>query len=382
MNIVLFIFARPILNLVAPNQNNDTKIKIFRALNVLVLLLHVLDLILVSVTSDYRNYFINLGYSLMIIYASMIAYSFLGTLSKKRFGRQRTVDEKTIYTETYSTRLVNLLLLIVIVFTTIYGLIIVWGADSLLETTGIFGLLMAFLAFTSSVWAPDIISGLIILNSESIEDGDVVLIDGHSNEYVISRVTLIYVVLYDIRNNHRTLMRNSLFTSNRVDNLSRVASTKGIRQPLKYNIGYPQFTGNQDARAAQLAEFKENIDHLFAGAEKSCAENEDIKINDSVPFEWALTSAGDYALEYTLWIYLERIPNTKITSTLRKHLMGTIYKVNEAVYTSSILEDIDLSTPDVITATIATPAPQPQQKPAPAQKHKRPEKADSNLPMV
>ena len=382
LNIVLFIFARPILNLVAPNQNNDTKIKIFRALNVLVLLLHVLDLILVSVTSDYRNYFINLGYSLMIIYASMIAYSFLGTLSKKRFGRQRMVDNKTIYTETYSTRLVNLLLLIVIVFTTIYGLIIVWGANSLLETTGIFGLLMAFLAFTSSVWAPDIISGLIILNSESIEDGDVVLIDGHSNEYVISRVTLIYVVLYDIRNNHRTLMRNSLFTSNRVDNLSRVASTKGVRQPLKYNIGYPQFTGNQDARAAQLAEFKENIDHLFAGAEKSCAENEDIKINDSVPFEWALTSAGDYALEYTLWIYLERIPNTKITSTLRKHLMGTIYKVNEAVYTSSILENIDLSTPDVITATIATSAPQLQQKPAPAPKHKRPEKADSNLPMA
>ena len=165
-----------------------------------------------------------------------MAYSFLGALSKKRFGRERTVDEKTIYTETYSTRLVNLLLLIVIVFTTIYGLIIIWGANSLLETTGIFGLLMAFLAFTSSVWAPDIISGLIVLNSESIEDGDVVLIDGHSNEYVISRVTLIYVVLYDIRNNHRTLMRNSQFTSNRVDNLSRVASSKGVRQALKYNI--------------------------------------------------------------------------------------------------------------------------------------------------
>ena len=355
LNIVLFIFARPILNFVAPNQNNDTKIKIFRALNVLVLLLHILDLILVSVTSDYRNYFINLGYSLMIIYASMMAYSFLGALSKKRFGRERTVDEKTIYTETYSTRLVNLLLLIVIVFTTIYGLIIIWGANSLLETTGIFGLLMAFLAFTSSVWAPDIISGLIVLNSESIEDGDVVLIDGHSNEYVISRVTLIYVVLYDIRNNHRTLMRNSQFTSNRVDNLSRVASSKGVRQALKYNIGYPQFTGDEQARAAQLADFKEKIDNLFEGAEKSCAGNEDIKINESSTFEWALTNAGDYALEYTLWIYLERIPSTKVTSTLRKHLMGTMYKVNEAVYTSSVLEGIDLSTPDLIQAKITTP---------------------------
>ena len=78
-----------------------------------------------------------------------------------------------------------------------------------------------------------------------------------------------------------------------------------------------------------------------------------IKINEVKPFEWALTNAGDYALEYTLWIYLERIPNTKITSRLRQHLMGTIYKVNEEVYTASILENIDLSTPDVIQAKIA-----------------------------
>ena len=382
LNIALFVLARPLLNLIAPNQNNDAKIKIFRALNILVLLLHVLDLVLTGANSNYRHYFINLGYSLMIIYAGMIAYSFFGTLSKRRFGRERIVDQKKVYSETYSTRLVNLILLVLIIVTTIYALILIWGANSLLETTGIFGILMAFLAFTSSVWAPDIISGLIILNSESIEDGDVVVIDGHSNEYVISRVTLIYVILYDIRNNHRTLMRNSLFTSNRVDNLSRVASTKGVRQALKYNIGYPQFTGHAGERAAQLAEFKDSIDKLFSGAEESCKANEDIKINETIAFEWALTSAGDYALEYTLWIYLERIPNTKITSTLRKHLMGTIYKVNEAVYTSSILENIDLSTPDVIQATVTTSAPQVQPKPAPVTKHKRPEKADSNLPMA
>ncbi len=364
LNITLFLLARPLLNLIAPDQNNESKIKIFRALNIFVLLLHILDLVLSGTSSNYRHYFINLGYSLMVIYAGMIAFSFLGTLSKKRFGRERMVDQKKIYSETYSTRLVNLILLVIIVVTTIYALIMIWGANSLLETTGIFGLLMAFLAFTSSVWAPDIISGLIILNSESIEDGDVVVIDGHANEYVISRVTLIYVILYDIRNNHRTLMRNSLFTSHRVDNLSRVASTKGVRQALTYKIGYPKFTGSKDDRASQLAEFKETIDKLFLGAEESCKENDNVKINENAPFEWALTNAGDYALEYTLWIYLERIPSTKITTTLRKHLMGTINKVNEAVYTSSILENVDLSTPDVLQANIEMHQPQPGPKPS------------------
>ena len=353
LNIALFIFAKPLLNLIAPSEDNTSKVKIFRALNILVLILHVLDLILTGTTSNYHHYFINLGYSLMIIYAGMLAYSFLGSMSKKRFGRERQLDNKTVYSETYSTRLVNLILLVLVAMTAIYTLIVIWNADGLLGPTGIFGILMAFLAFTSSVWAPDIISGLIILNSQSLEDGDVVVIDGHKNEYVISRVTLIYVVLYDIRNNHRTLMRNSLFTGQRVDNLSRVASTNGVRQAMTYKIGYPQFTGRADDRAAQLKAFRDTIEDMFTRTFEACKEREDIKINEVKPFEWALTNAGDYALEYTLWIYLERIPNTKITSRLRQHLMGTIYKVNEEVYTASILENIDLSTPDVIQAKIS-----------------------------
>jgi len=363
LNIALFIFAKPLLNLIAPSEDNTSKVKIFRALNVLVLLLHFLDLILTGATSNYHHYFIKLGYSLMIIYAGMLVYSFFGSLSKKRFGRERVQDDKTVYSETYSTRLVNLVLLVLIAMTAIYTLIVIWEADGLLGPTGIFGILMAFLAFTSSVWAPDIISGLIILNSQSLEDGDVVVIDGHKNEYVISRVTLIYVILYDIRNNHRTLMRNSLFTGQRVDNLSRVASTNGVRQGLTYKIGYPEFTGHKEDRAAQLKNFRDTIEDMFTQAFEVCKEREDIKINETKPFEWALTNAGDYALEYTLWIYLERIPNTKITSRLRQHLMGTIYKVNEEVYTASILENIDLSTPDVISAKIADAPTPPPAKP-------------------
>jgi len=366
LNIVLFIFAKPILNAVAPNQDNSTKIKIFRALNVLVLLLHVLDLVLRRTGGEaYQSYFINLGLSLMIIYAGMFVHSFCGSLSKKRFGRSREQDNKTIYTETYNSRLVSIVLLAVIIVTTIYGLIKIWGADSLLGTTGIFGIFIGFLAFTSSIWAPDIISGLIVLNSDMLEDGDVVTISGHDNEYIIARVTLIYVVLYDVRNNHRTLIRNSKFMDNRIDNISRIASSDGVRQALVYNIGYPQFSSDMQNREAELNDFKQNINELFERAYTASCEAENIKVNCNKPFEWALTNAGDYALEYTLWIYLERIPNSKVTGKIRQHLMGTIYKVNEAVYTASILEDIDLSTPDIVQANITNvlPAQPPKSRP-------------------
>ncbi len=346
-NIVLFLLAKPILTLIDRTSVTESKVRLFRSVNVIVFGLHMLGLLLIRANIQYQSYFINIGYSIMAIYGMMLFYNLLGAQSKKRFGKERTLDGKPVYMETYSSRMVNLVLMVILILTTIYILILIWNAQNLFA--GIYGILAAFLAFTSSIWAPDIISGLIILNTEILEDGDVVIIDGHPNEYVIGRVTLIYVVLYDIRNNHRTLMRNSQFTERRIDNLSRVTSSSGVRKGLLYKIGYPAFTGSKEERLAALADFKKSVGDMFEAANKNCVDDEDIMINPAKPFDWAMTNAGDYALEYTLWIYLERIPNTKITSTIRKHLMGTIYKVNEAVYEASIAENIDLSTPDVLS---------------------------------
>lgn len=346
INITLLIYARPIVNLTDPDKDNSTKVSVLRTLNILVLILHAIDLLFLSLNKGYQHYFINVGVSLMAVYGGLFVYSLSCYLSRKRFGIQKTFDDNTVYLDSYSSRLVDLILLVVIILSTVYTLIKIWGADSMLETTGIFGIIFAFLAFTSSIWAPDIISGLIILNTEMLVDGDVVQVDGQPDEYVISKVTLIYVILYDVRNNHRVLIRNNQFIRNKIDNLSRIASTDGIRQSLTYKIGYPEFDGqNKDERAEQLSEFTNRVDRMFTHAQENCTDKPDITINEGRSFEWALTNTGDYALEYTLWIYLERIPNTKVTAKIRRHLMGSIYKVNEAVYQASIVEGLDLSTP-------------------------------------
>ena len=348
LNVILLIFARPIVNLVAPGQNNDARVRILRGLNVLVIALHGLDFALRQTVAGYEGYVIKLGSSLMVGYGGVFLHSLAGTFSMRRFGRTREQDEQRIFVETYNSRLVGIVLLAVIVVTTIYILIKVWGADSLLETTGIFGIFIAFLAFTSSIWAPDIVSGLIILNSDILADGDVVVIEGQPDEYIIARVTLIYVVLYDVRNNHRTLMRNTQFIDSRIDNLSRIASSDGVRQSYTYKIGYPEMGDTAEARTAALAAYRARIDAMFQAANAACIENVDVLINPNAPFEWALTSAGDFALEYTLWFYLDRIPNTKITATIRRHFMGTLYRVNDAVFTAAVEHGVDLSTPEIV----------------------------------
>lgn len=375
LNIILLIFAKPLVRLADPDKENKTKVSVFRALNILVFVLHIVDLTFLRLNKSYENYFIHIGLTLMALYISLFLYGFSCYLSRKRFGIEKTFDDTTVYLDSYSSRLVDLLMLIVVALTTIYMLIKIWGADSMLETTGIFGIVFAFLAFTSSIWAPDIISGLIILNTEMLVDGDVVIVNDHKDEYVISKVTLIYVILYDIRNNHRTLIRNNQFIKNKIDNISRMASTDGLRKSLTYKIGYPQFNAQtREEREAQLKSFKNKVDKMFTLAQENCTDKADIMINNSRNFEWALTNAGDFALEYTLWIYLERIPNTKVTAKIRKHLMGTIYKVNEAVYTASILEGLDLSTPALSQVELVSKAhPQPYNG---VEK----EKAEVNLP--
>lgn len=354
LNIILLVLSRPIINFLAPDQDNKTKIKIAQALNLLVLIFQFVDFGMRQSFDWYGDgYLRNLGISLMVIYTGVFIYSASGTFTRKRFGKSRTLDDKVTYIESYNSRLVNLVALAVIILTVIYVLIQIWGADSLLETTGIIGILLVFLGFTSSIWAPDIVSGLIILNSEMLVDGDVVVIDGHDDEFIIARVTLIYAVLYDIRNNHRTLLRNTQFIQSRIDNLSRIASSDGIRQAFKYNIGYPEFSEKRQDREKELAAFQKNIGDMFTRSYEACQTNDEIKINKNKPFEWAMTNAGDYALEYTMWVYLDRIPNTKVTATIRRHLMGTLYKVNEAVFAASVIEGVDLSTPDLVNARIS-----------------------------
>lgn len=348
INILLFVFASQILSLIGVPKEDTSKVKIFRFLNILMLILHAMDIVLVAFNASYQNIFIKLALTLFVLYLGLFLFAVASYFCRKKFGRKKEIDSKKVYFDTYSSRLVGLILSVLVWIIVVYTLIKVWGADSMLETTGIFGILMAFLAFTSSIWAPDIISGLIILNSEMLEDGDIVVIDGYPNEYLINKVSFIYTVLFNVRNNHRTIVKNSRFIQSKIDNLSKIASIDGVRQKLVYNIGYPDFSKlDKEERLQGLSRFQKNLDKMFTSANDVCIANKEVKINDTKPFEWALTSTGDYALEYSLWFYLERIPNTKVTATIRKHLMGTVNKINHAVYEASIEFNVDLSTPDL-----------------------------------
>ena len=354
VNFLLFIFAKPIVMWVSGGRENATKTSIFKAINVLLLIMHGLDVLLVGAYPEYQRYFIRMGLSLVLVYISLLLFGFSTQYARKRFGRSRESNGDITYYDSYNSRLIEIVILTVIIFLTAYCLIKVWNANSLLETTGIFGILAAFLAFTSSTWAPDVIGGLLILNSEMLEDGDVVCIDGYPDEYIINRVSFMYTTLFDVRNNHRTLLRNHRFTQAKVDNISKLASSDGVRLALRYHIGYPEITGDsEEQRLSEHKSFQKTVDAMFTRVFENCSTDSAIKINRNKTFEWRMTNAGNYALEYTLWYYLDRIPNTKVTATARKYIIGTAYLINEEVFESSAVYNLNLSTPDLVSANLS-----------------------------
>ncbi len=346
VNILLLFLAKPLLSLIKVEDSNKTTIRIFQSVNILILTLHIFDVVLLRASDSYENFFIKFGLSLAAVYTALYLYNLFCFLSRRRFGLVRTIDDNDIYLDTYSSRMVSLLALIFIVIAAVYTLIKIWGANSMLETTGIFGIIVAFLAFTSGTWAPDVVSGLIVLNTRMLEDGHLVRVDGYPDEYIISKVTLIYIVLYNIRTNERTLIRNSQFIKTKIDNISRVASTDGIRHALVYKLSYPEIESvTSDEREEELRRYRSRIEKIFSKAFEMSCNDKKIKINEDKPFDWALTNTGDFALEYTVWFFISRIPDTKVTSTVRRHLIGTINGVNENIFIASEIEGISLSTP-------------------------------------
>ena len=108
---------------------------------------------------------------------------------------------------------------------------------------------------------------------------------------------------------------------------------------------------NRNARVENLKSFNQRIDKLFVTANNIALDKKELPIKREKPFEWFLTTTGDYALEYTLFVYLEAVPNTKITGLARKHLLSSLFAINSIVLEAAAIIGVELKTPDLVSFT-------------------------------
>ncbi|GAB1259050.1 hypothetical protein NBRC116494_35520 [Aurantivibrio plasticivorans] len=351
VNLLVLFFANGLLRPFNHGKDVTLQARALRFGAFLFLLSHVFDLVLVSAFPAYENVFIRFGLTIATFFGCLLLFNITSFFSRQKFGTQREVDGKPIYLDNYNSRLMDLVAAIVIILIALYCLIVIWELEGLLQTTGFLGIFFAFLALTNSIWAPDIYFGLVILNSNMLEDGDVIKIGGLSDELIISRVSFIYTILLDVRNNHRIIVRNSQLINSRVDNLSKRASTDGLRHSLVFNISYPSdFSTDSEKREANpFSELNHRVLQMAATMHERLVEEGDAKINKNIPFEVVLTNSGDYALEYTLFYYVEALPNTKVTKTVRQYLLQTPSLIQQAANRAASEYNIQFATPLLIS---------------------------------
>ena len=343
VNILLFLFSSKIVKYLNAGQENTKQLSLFRSLNIAFFFFHLLDWFMLFLNKNYENYFFNVGISIILIYSGIIFYSIATMYTKTKFGVSRMVDDTKVYVDSYSSRMVNILLLVIISLMILMYIIKIWGFTSLLETTGLFGITIAFLALTNAIWAPDLYYGMVILNSKMLEDGDVISFsDGKKHPYIINKVTFIYTILLDVTNNHRIMIRNAKMVDSTINNISKKASLEGLRHHNIFKIGYPLRGENPEQ---DYQEFMQKIGKMFTYVQEKAYENEDILVNENIDFTWYVKNAGDYAIEFILTYHISSLPETRSTKKIRKYLLATPRLINQLALEASYKYDVDLSTP-------------------------------------
>ena len=176
ISIILAIAAKPIIQWLSHGRQDDsqsqTRIRVMRVLNVLIILSIIIKTFF-SAGLD-ASWLEKIIHVLIVIYFAVLSAQIMHFFLLKRFGKSRNLGEKITKTDSYSSRALSLFSGSFIAIIAAVGILNIIGLESWLQAGGVFGIIGIFLAMTQSSWAPDIIGGLIILNSKRCEEGDIV----------------------------------------------------------------------------------------------------------------------------------------------------------------------------------------------------------------
>ena len=323
-SIILALAAKLIIAWLSYGRQEDNKslarIRLMRVLNLLIIAaVLVKTLFAESLDSSWPEKIIQV---LIMIYFGVLGTQIVHFFLLKRFGKSRASGGDATITDSYASRSLSLFSGIFIAIITAIGILKIISLDSWLEAGGVFGIIGIFLAMTQSSWAPDIIGGLIILNSRRCEEGDIVQFhdSGKTITAQVFKTKFFHTELLEIANNHRLMIRNDMMRHVVLHNLSRFASAKGLRECLSFNIGYEHL--EEDVKAM--------FDHAFEKFDATTDMRE-----EQFQHEIRVLDTGDYAVKWGVFYYIKDI----------KSILAIQQKLRSFILTESIASGISLSTP-------------------------------------
>ena len=333
INLLLLILAKPLILKTGgkqPERQIDFRVSVLRVLNLAILAV-VCYYAFYSVNAGGQGFAIKLIAILVILYLAYLASNIGSYVMRRRYGKVYKSGDTTQISDTYHSRMLTLVISTFIAIVALITVIRVAGYSSLLEAGGVIGFIGVFLALTQQAWAPDIISGLVLLNSDMVSEGD--LIELGSSEPILARVfktKVFHTVLIDVVNNHRVMISNSKLRDQMIHSLSKFASARGLREKLSFKIGYDTDT--------------DKVKAMFNEAFSDVVARSDNMIDDTHPLEIRVLETGDHAVEWGIFYYIKEVQGI---IAVRQLMMEKILDV-------SIQHGISLSTPQTHVVTTVT----------------------------
>jgi len=326
INAILLLVSYPLFNKLSHGHMEAKKtrlrLNVFRSINALIIALLVFYHLLLPNAGV--SWVIRIVGVLFVIYLTHLGFSITNYFILSRFGRRREVDGTSVVSDTYNTRALKILAAILFFVIALLGSLQVLELNSLLQAGGVIGFVGVLMALTQASWAPDIISGLIILNSGLFEEGDVVQLEGMDSDLIgmIFKTKMFHTEILNIVNNHRIMIRNAKLRDHAIHNLSKFASARGLREVLVFNIGY-----EHDADAVRQM-FNEALNRVVEG-------RSDIDIDHQHPLEIRADSADNYAVKWKVFYFTKNL----------KRLLQTRQEFIEVILQCAREKGISLATP-------------------------------------
>lgn len=336
-NLLLMVLARPIIlktaGSLSPRQI-DFRVSVLRVLNLAILAAIFYNRDYTSVAQsglDDQGFAVKLISILVVLYLAYLASNIASYVMRSKYGKTSNSGDGLQISDTYRSRMLTLVASTVITIIGIIVVIRIAGFSSLLEAGGAIGFVGVFLALTQQAWAPDIISGLVLLNSEMLSEGD--LIEISDAQPILARVfktKIFHTVLIDVVNNHRIMVSNSKLREQTIHSLSKFASARGLREKLTFKIGYD--TNSSDIKTMLLEAF----DTVAQASESS--------IDDAHPLEIRVLDTGDHAVEWGVFYYIKDVGE----------IIATRQRFAEEVLEASHRHGISLSTPKTHVVSVSS----------------------------
>ena len=323
VNLLLLLLARPILERLGSKPGTrqfDFQVNVMRGLNLAILAAVCYSAFYAS-NHQGKGLTLKVLSILVILYLAYLASNIASYIMRRRYGKVSTSGEGTQVSDTYHSRMLTLVISTFIAIVALIAAIRVAGYSSLLEAGGVIGFVGVFLALTQAAWAPDIISGLVLLNSDMVSEGDLIEIDSPPLMGRVFKTKIFHTVLIDVVNNHRVMISNSKLRNQTIQSLSKFASARGLREKLVFKIGYD----------TAPADVKRMLNEAF---ETACSVNGG-KLDDTHPLEIRMLDAGDHAIEWGVFYYIKDVSG----------LIATRQQLMEAILEASIEHHISLATP-------------------------------------